>query len=243
MHNWYNWLLLLTSVSAAWYFFARVRVYFRLSYRRTGADDCWDICTTALGGLINYHLQVPVVAVTKRHGMPWVETELETGQGETETHAGEEQRYAGEKLTDYWQHPEKLTRLVTDLKRYGAKYQAFMAEVAHTLRCESFRWCTRVASDDAAVTGVLAGALRAGQEAWLAALHRHLRFVRPPVVAVDADFCGCQCRTDFSCIFSVTLGNIINAGIALLRHHPSKGGTADGGTSHRGAHEDGDGEY
>lgn len=222
MHDWYNWLLLLTSVSSFWYFLARRRIYFRLSYRRTGTDDYWDICTTALGGVINYHLKIPAVAVTNRQGVPWVEAELETRRSETETHAVDEQRYVWERLGYYWQHPEKLSRLVTDIQRYGAKYQAFMDELAHTLRCESFYWRTRVACDDAATTGIFAGLLRAGQEVWLAALRRRLHFARPPVVAVDADFCSCQWCIDFSCIFSVTLGNIINAGIVLLRYHPQQ---------------------
>lgn len=222
MHNWYNWLLLFMSVSSIGYGLARMRVYFRVSYRRWGNDDYWDIRTTALAGVLNYHLQVPVVAVTKRQGVPWVETELETGRGETETHAVGEQRYAWDKLNYYWQHPEKLSRLAADVRRYGAQYQAFMDEMAQTLRCESFCWHTRVACDDAAATGVLTGLVRAGQEVWLVALRRRLRFVRPPVVTVDADFCGCHWGIDFNCIFSATLGNIINAGIVLLRHHPQQ---------------------
>lgn len=218
MHNWYNWLLFLVFAASFIYTLSRLRVYFCLSYHRKDKDDRLDLRTTILGGLIAYEMHIPVMQVTNRQGIPWVETEVETGWGERETHAAAEQAYAGWNFIYYFKRPEEISRLFASMRQYAEKYHAFMDKLSPSLRCEVLRWRTIVATDDAAVTGVVTGLLWVLMAIWLTQLCRRLRFIYPPVVTVEADFQSRQWGTDFCCIFSVTVGNIINAVIVLLHN-------------------------
>lgn len=56
---------------------SRLKIYIRLSYRRNNADDTLRAEVYLARKLASYAIDLPVVSITGRNGLPWLETEIE----------------------------------------------------------------------------------------------------------------------------------------------------------------------
>jgi len=224
------------------YLLSRVIIYFELKYLRNNDNDYIAVNIYLAKSILLYSMKVPVVEIVKHNELLWLKTEIETKDGKDKTHIDREQRYAKNKLYIYLCNPKKLWHLLKSLKQYTKLYRRFVIKIVRSLNCEHLYWKTRFGSDDAALTGLMTGAMWAVKGTMVTIFKRRFSFTREPVIAVTPAF-GQEClEVDFQCIFSLRLGKVIKA-TTVLFNLQGKGAKENGRTSDSRANEDCNGKH
>lgn len=213
METWLAFWLATTVIGLA---ISRIRVVITMRYRRNGADDSLDIDVAMLNRLIHYQVNIPVVRIVERYGLPWLESQMETARDEIETHSKREQAFAKNTWDIYWRHPRKWRTLIRMFRYYTRLYKKFTGKILGQMSCEKLHWRTRLGTDDAAVTALASGALWAVKGQLYVYLKRRVKHAVAPVFHVTPLFNAKAFDMEFECIFSIRLGNVINAMLSLV---------------------------
>lgn len=205
-------LLMITVAGAGVaYVISRISIYIHLRIFRSSDDDYVMVDVYLPHGMHLYTMKVPVIDLVIRNHFPWLESEIETKKGETRTHSLREQRFIKNLFNIYVKHPRKLNRLFRVYRYYQQMYCRFMHRVIKTICCEKFYWRTTLGSEDAAMTAMLSGMLWSVKAMILTFLQKRTNFTAKPVIKVQPSFEKQGFEMDFQCIFSIKLGNLINA--------------------------------
>jgi hypothetical protein len=93
-----------------------------------------------------------------------------------------------------------------------------MNELFLSIQCNKFDCKTVYGSDDAALTSIISGGLWALKSIMVNKLKNRIHLVNKPLINVTPLFNQQKFELDFTCIFSIRLGNVINATIKLLNY-------------------------
>lgn len=208
METWLSVWLATTLLGVA---VARLRVYIALDYHRRKADDELAVEVYLLRRLLVYRLEVPLVQLSERGGLTWVESKLGSGREKSETHVDAEQRFAAKTWDIFLRHPGHWNCLVRQLDYYTRLYNYFMSRLLAALVCEKLSWETRFGTDDPAATSLMTGLLWFIKTQTYTFMKRRLKFVPRPWLQVTPLYNWVGLEVDFQCIFSIRLGNVINA--------------------------------
>lgn len=217
-----TWLALCMAAALLVIAAARLKLFISLSYRRQGEDDRLDIDVYALRKLISYHLEVPLVRLVRRGGLPWPESVIDTPGGQTETRAGAEQRFARNTWKIFRHHPRHWHYLLKQFRYYTRIYKRLIARILAAVACEKLTWRTGLGTGDAALTGIFAGLLWQLKTQTYAYMQRRLKNVARPSFRVSPLYAKEGVEIELECIFSIRLGNVINA-IATVSRHLGRG--------------------
>jgi hypothetical protein len=224
-----TWVALWLAAAVVGYAVSRIRIYITLRYRRVSTDDSVAVDVALLNNIIHYHIDIPVVRIAERYGLPWLESKLETGQGEVETKSRREQVFIKNTWDIYRFHPRKWRTLLRTLRYYTRLYKKFTGHILARMTCEKLFWRTRLGTEDAALTSLASGALWAFKSQVYVYLKRRVKFAVAPAFQVSPIFNAAAFDVEFECIFSIRLGNVINAMLSLV-NFPLKGETGSGRT-------------
>lgn len=220
MENWLaSWLATTLIVLAL----ARVKLFVGLSYRRRGRDDHLAVDVYALKKLVSYHLEVPMARIATRGGLPWPETAVDTAGGQTETRAKGEQRFVRKSWRIFRFQPRRWHHLMMQLRFYTRLYKRAAARLLVATECEKLSWRTGLGTGDAALTGVATGMAWQIKGTTYTSMQRRLKSVSRPDFLVQPYYGREGVDIELECIFSIRLGNVINATTAAIRYL-AKGG-------------------
>jgi hypothetical protein len=187
-----------------------VTFYIGLDYQRQGADDLLTVTIYCWRNLLFYRMKIPVIAIAD-HGQLWVETNIATDQGEIGSNSAAEIQALWHWLERLIRKPSLLWSLLHKLHRYIYYSRRLTRLLLTAVCCEEFYWHLRFGTSDAAVTAVMSGLLWNMTALLLCHLTKKIRFVTKPIIQVCPDFQNEGFITEFKCIFSLRLGNVINA--------------------------------
>ncbi|MDR3593049.1 MAG: DUF2953 domain-containing protein [Negativicutes bacterium] len=217
-----NWLAVVLATVVVVYTLSRVKIFIRVVYHRKAADDFVRLEVYLLSRLLAYHTTIPLVKLTENHGLPWLETGLKSGRRGVKTSSGREQRFAAKTVDIYLHQPVKWRDMMREVNFIYRLYRRFAGQIKKAMLCEKFTWRTGCGFDDAALTGLATGLLWALKSQLLLFLKRRLNFAVRPVIAVRPVYTAAVVEVEFECIFTIRVGNVINAAWGLL-HFPVKG--------------------
>lgn len=216
-----NWLAVVLATVIFTYSLTRVKIFIRLFYRRQAADDYVRLEVYLLRRLLAYHTTIPMVQIVEHRGLPWLQTELKTGQDKVKTRSDREQRFVAKTIDIYLNKPLKWRHIVREVNFLFRLYRRFSRKIQRAMQCEKFFWRTGFGCDDAAMTGMLTGFLWVLKSEVYLFLKRRIAFAASPVVRVQPIFSTAPFEVEFECIFTIRVGNVINAAWSLI-HFPEK---------------------
>ncbi|VBB07974.1 Hypothetical protein LUCI_3239 [Lucifera butyrica] len=207
---------------AAWilvsYFISRITLYIKLQYKRQAADDYLLIEVYTYKKIVLYSLQVPLLQITQ--GMlPWLETEVHSGEEKITTHVEREKRFVHKSVKD----PDKFYDSVRIVQYYTRMYNQFMKNIMQSMQCEKLEWRTAYGLGDSALTAFFYGIIWMLKGLLVTNLRERFHFRQPPEIRVAPFFGEVQFRVDFRCIFSIKLGNLINATLRMINERQGGG--------------------
>ncbi len=203
-------IALLSAVVIMSLLLLHVTFYIGLDYQRQGADDSLIITIYCWRNLLFYQMKIPVIAISDQ-GRLWVETNIATDQGEIGSNPDSEIQALWHCLEQLIHKPSLFVSLLSKLHKYVYYSRRLTRLLLTAVCCEKFYWHMRFGTADAAVTGVMSGLLWSTTTLILCNLTKHIRFVTKPIIQVCPDFQTEGVITEFKCIFSLRLGNVINA--------------------------------
>lgn len=221
------WLVITLSVATVIYALSRVNVYIDLQYKRDGDNDQVVVNVYLLRRFLVYKLRVPVIEISKKAYLPWVQSELHTAGGKIKTHSRREKQFVVRLLQIYLKHPDRWEKLMTRFRQYRRMYVYFICELTKQLHCEQLRLHVRYGAEDAAVTGVMIGAFWAITGWGLYRLRERLIFRNRPEVFFEPRFGKTCLAVDFACIFRLPIGHVISTSLSLA-NYTRKGEIKDG---------------
>ena len=201
---------LLCAIIIMLFLLLHVTFYIGLNYQRQGANDSLTVTIYCWRKLVFYQMKIPVIAITD-HGRLWVETNIATDQGEIGSNTEAELQAAWRWIEQTIRKPRLLWFLLRKLRNYIHFSRRLTRLLLTKVSCEKFYWHTRFGTSDAAVTGVMSGVLWSTKALILSRLTKQIHFVARPSIRVCPDFQDRGFSTEFACIFSLRLGNVINA--------------------------------
>jgi len=212
-----TWLVFCLATALLALAIARLRLFVSLTYRRRDRDDHIAVDVYALKKIVNYRLEVPLARIARRGGLPWPETVIDTPLGRTETHSGKEQRFVRTTWRIFRHHPRHWRKLKRQVRFYARLYKRIIARLLIATACEKISWRTGLGIGDAALTSVAAGLAWQYKNQTYVYMQRRLKSVPRPVFAVQPLYARKGVDIELECIFSVRLGNVINALTTAIR--------------------------
>ena len=187
------------------------KIYVAIKYKRNGSNDYIAIDVYTFKRILTYSMQVPMIKIDDINNSLWLNSKIETGENQAKTHSKREKRFVRKIVRFYMLHPGKLRHIISKVHNYMRLYCKVMEKFIHSLHCEQLHWKTVYGSEDAAVTGIVTGMLWTVKSLIITRLKKHVIVKNKPVFTVKSIFGHNHFNVDFQCIFSIRLGNVINA--------------------------------
>lgn len=194
----------------------RLKIYVSVAYKRQGADDLLSVDVSLMRKFVSYHMEVPVIRVFKQQGLPWTEARLATDGGELAPRVDREERYVKNISDIFLHHGAEWRQMIHELVDFSHWYQSLVRRLNHKLLCENLYWRTRLGMEDAATTGLGVGLFWLLKSEGLIYLKQRFPFSSSPILKVEPDYTSAGLEVDFRCIFSIRMGNLMNAALSLL---------------------------
>ncbi len=216
-----NILAAVLALLTVGYIILRFKVFIILDYRRKRNDDHISISVCLIRKtMVLYRMDIPIVEFTKREGLAWLESKIETigddvqpdYKNESNTHFKREERFIETAI----KYPHEARRTIRFMQYYLKLYRKLTNKITSSLKCETLYWKTTFGFSDAAITGILAGFFWMIKGVILNRLKNRTILTSQPVINVIPVFEHVTFEIDFRCIFSVRIGNVISAAISIL---------------------------
>lgn len=218
-----NWLIFSIASTLLMYSLLRIRMFIEVEYQRSGKDDNLVIKLYLLRGLLFYQLKVPIMEIVYDKNMMWLETKLKA-ETAAKTHTKEEMRAFKRLVLIYVKHPRKLKRMLRLIKHLTRIYRQAMDKIISNLSCEKFYWETKLGFQDAELTGICTGYLWILKNIMVVRLSHKFQFNEQPIIKVVPQFGQDAASVKFHCIFSIRVGNVINASLHFVSHKEAVNG-------------------
>jgi len=187
------------------------KIYIQLQYQRDGSNDYIAIDVYFFKKLLAYSMEVPIIELGDIKNSFWLKSTIKTNHSQDETHIKREQRFIKKTVKFYMLHPTRLRRVARLVRYYTRLYCRMMNKIVKTMQCEQLQWKTIYGSEDAALTGIGTGILWTIKALLITRLKSHVIVTKKPIISVSPVFGHNSFKVDFQCIFSIRLGNVINA--------------------------------
>ncbi|MCI3985210.1 DUF2953 domain-containing protein [Bacillus vallismortis] len=185
----------------------RMKMYVAVEYLHADDNDKLTLKITALFGLIRIKKSIPAIKVSKADGS--VDIKQKTKSKVKKSSSEKKITFA-----DVQQSIHKIEMILQQVRNLRKISASFLAHL-HITKLE---WITIVGIQDAAVTGVLTGAVWGVKGGIAAMLYDHLNFVNKPVYEVIPSFQVPVSRTHFQCIFFFRFGHAMLAAFKFVKY-------------------------
>ena len=188
-----------------------IKIYIRFAYQRDDSNDYMEVSIYTLRRVLVYSLQIPCIEFAGSENGSWLESKVKTGSSQDKIHTKREQRFLKKTIKMYMKNPQKLGQIIRRLRSFIGLYCRILDEVISKLCCEQLSWKTVYGSEDAAIAGIGTGFLWTLKGLMITRLKKHVMLAKDPIISVCPIFGQNSLKMDFQCIFSIRLGNVINA--------------------------------
>ncbi|MFP7233399.1 DUF2953 domain-containing protein [Bacillus subtilis] len=185
----------------------RMKIYVAVEYLHADDNDKLTLKVTALFGLIRVNKTIPAIKVNKSDGTVDVKQKSKSKVKKSSS----KKKITFDDVQQSINKIEMLVHRVTNLRKTSASILAHL----HITKLE---WVTVVGVHDAAVTGVLTGAVWGVKGGIAAMLYDHLDFMNKPVYEVIPSFQVPVSKTDFQCIFFFRFGHAMLAAFKFVKY-------------------------
>jgi hypothetical protein len=185
----------------------KVKVY--ITYTHVRDDDSLKIQFRAWLGLIKYTVDIPLIKIDDDSPSLVVEEEVKAGS------KGEVKNEKRSKIT-----PEDLVDIFSDMKTLLEHVVSLHRMIRHFLKkvtVKNIEWRTVVGTGDAALTGMLTGAVWTVKGSIVGIMSHYFRFQAPPNISVHPHFQMAVSQTLFTCMLHFRIGHAMIAGIKLVK--------------------------
>jgi hypothetical protein len=180
-------------------------------------NDQLTVIIKALAGLITFKKEIPMIKLDEDSPSVVIAEKTKTGPNETTKRQGE-RSFDKEDLLDSLNDTKALMEHVVGLHIHVKKLLA-------KVKIKKLEWHTCVGIGDAASTAIVCGAIWSVKGGILGLLSRYMRLVASPVLTVTPNFQQLASQIILKCMFQITIGHAIWAGIKLVKYW--KGGMPD----------------
>ncbi|PJZ00243.1 MULTISPECIES: DUF2953 domain-containing protein [Bacillus] len=185
----------------------RMKMYVAVEYLHADDNDKLTLKITALFGLIRIKKMIPAIKVNKADGTVDIKQKTKSKVKKSSS----EKKITFDDVQQSIHRIEMILHQVKNLRKISASFLAHL----HITKLE---WITIVGIQDAAVTGVLTGAVWGVKGGIAAMLYDHLNFVNKPVYEVIPSFQVPVSRTHFQCIFFFRFGHAMLAAFKFVKY-------------------------
>ncbi|MBK4204031.1 DUF2953 domain-containing protein [Bacillus spizizenii] len=185
----------------------RMKVHVAAEYLHTDDNDKMTLKITTLFGLIRIKKTIPAIKVNKEDGT----VDIKQKSTSKVKKSSSKKKVSFDDVQQSINKIEMLLHQVTKLRKISASFLAHL----HITKLE---WVTVVGIHDAAVTGVLTGAVWGVKGGIAAMLYDHLDFVNKPVYQVIPSFQVPVSKTHFQCIFFFRFGHAMLAAFKFVKY-------------------------
>ncbi|MCY8544832.1 DUF2953 domain-containing protein [Bacillus vallismortis] len=185
----------------------RMKMYVAVEYLHADDNDKLTLKITALFGLIRIKKSIPAIKVNKADGSVDIKQKTKSKVKKSSS----EKKITFDDVQQSIHKIEMILQQVKNLRKISASFLAHL----HITKLE---WITIVGIQDAAVTGVLRGAVWGVKGGIAAMLYDHLNFVNKPVYEVIPSFQVPVSRTHFQCIFFFRFGHAMLAAFKFVKY-------------------------
>ena len=172
-------------------------------------DDSLKIECKAWLGLIKYKLNVPLIKVDDNSPTIVIKEEVQSDTTE-ETKKKNKIQYSAEDLLNSLRDMKAILEHVVSFHR---NLRHFLKKVNVT----QVEWHSTMGVGDAAITGMLTGALWTIKGSIIGILSHYFRLLDNPNISVQPQFQMAISQTSFKCMLQFRIGHAIIAGIKLLK--------------------------
>ncbi|MCI4137807.1 DUF2953 domain-containing protein [Bacillus vallismortis] len=185
----------------------RMKMFVAVEYLHADDNDKLTLKITALFGLIRIQKSIPAIKVNKADGTVDIKQKTKSKVKKSSN----EKKITYDDVQQSIHKIEMILHQVKNLRKISASFLAHL----HITKLE---WITIVGIQDAAVTGVLTGAVWGVKGGIAAMLYDHLNFVNKPVYEVIPSFQVPVSRTHFQCIFFFRFGHAMLAAFKFVKY-------------------------
>ncbi|MCY7893355.1 DUF2953 domain-containing protein [Bacillus vallismortis] len=185
----------------------RMKMFVAVEYLHADDNDKLTLKITALFGLIRIKKSIPAIKVNKADGTVDIKQKTKSKVKKSSN----EKKITYDDVQQSIHKIEMILHQVKNLRKISASFLAHL----HITKLE---WITIVGIQDAAVTGVLTGAVWGVKGGIAAMLYDHLNFVNKPVYEVIPSFQVPVSRTHFQCIFFFRFGHAMLAAFKFVKY-------------------------
>lgn len=185
----------------------RMKIHVAAEYLHAEDNDKITLKITTLFGLVRIKKTIPAIKVNKDDGTVNIRQNTKTKVKKSSS----KKKITFDDVQQSINKIEMLLHHVTKLRKISASF------IAH-LHITKLEWITVVGVHDAAVTGVLTGAVWGVKGGIAAMLHDHLDFVNKPVYEVIPSFQVPVSKTHFQCIFFFRFGHAMLAAFKFVKY-------------------------
>ncbi|MCQ6274396.1 DUF2953 domain-containing protein [Bacillus sp. V3B] len=179
-----------------------------INYFHAQDNDSLKIEFRALFGLIKYKLDVPLVKVDDNSPTIVVEEEIQKGEKET-TQKGTKQFSAEDFLNSFKDMKTLLEHVVS--------FHQIVRHFCHKVNITQVEWQTVMGTGDAALTGMLTGAVWTIKGSIIGIISHYFRMKNSPHLSVQPHFQLAVTQTSFKCMLQFRIGHAMVAGIKLVK--------------------------
>ena len=187
------------------------KIYIAFTYQRNGSKDYIAVRVYAFRKLLSYSMEIPMIKLTYKDASIWLVSKIKAGNGQNQTESNREKRFVKNAIRLYVKNPGKLRHLLKVFRRYSHLYTYITEKVIGKFYCEQLEWKTVCGSEDAALSSIGTGALWTLKGFILTRLKRQIVFNKKPTLSIDTKYGENYLSVDLQCIFSIRIGNVINA--------------------------------
>jgi len=185
------------------------RLKVSIHYFHAQDDDSLKIEFKAWYGLIKYKLNVPLIKVDDNSPTIVVKDEVQIGEDEK-----------NKKKKTMQLSAEDIVNSFKDIKVLLEHVVSFHRIIRHFLlkvQVKQLEWHTFIGVGDAALTGMLTGAIWTIKGSIIGIISQYLRLLENPNMSVSPQFQMAVSQTSFKCMLQFRIGHAMVAGIKLVK--------------------------
>ena len=184
------------------------KVKVTIHYSHSQNDDSLKIEFKVLFGLIKYKLNVPLIKVDDDSPSIVVEENVESGNGEKKKK--ETTKVTGEDMLQGFQDMKTLLEHILSFHR-------IIRNFCKKVKIKELDWRSAFGTGDAALTGMLTGAVWAVKGSIIGVISHYFILLKPPQVSVQPYFQMKVSQTVFTCMLQFRIGHAMFAGIKIVK--------------------------
>lgn len=178
-----------------------------INYTRYDGDDIITMNFTALYGIFKYTTKIPLIDLVKGHDeIPALEVKSEVELGQNERYIGDDKSIV---------NMYEIEKIINKYKSLYIRYKTLLTHIRKKLIISNISWSTEFGASDAAETAIIIGVIWTIKSGLISLLCNKYNLL-DIFVNVVPNYNIKIFKTSIDCIFSIKLGNIINAGLKTL---------------------------